>query len=112
VHQGLSAGGAAVVDLRLRLGGAADGVLRVRIAGEPTRDGGVLMERSAVTLGPRSAPGELQGRIVMLRDSTLEALVGSSGGRAVRLHVELALSPGNAQATVTGRPVSAGEAEG
>lgn len=112
LRQGLSARGTAVVDLRLQLTDGADGVLRVRIAGEPAGDGGVLMHRSAVTLGPRSAPGELQGRIVSLHDSTLEALVGSSAGRAMRLHIELAISPGSAQGTVTGQAVRSTETRG
>ena len=67
------------------------GRLRLRIAGDPAGDGGVLMRRSAVTLGPPGSPGQLQGRIVSLQGSTLEALVGTSDGRAERLRVDLEL---------------------
>jgi sulfoxide reductase heme-binding subunit YedZ len=106
LHQGLSARGTAVVDLRLRLSDGADGVLRIRIAGEPADGGGVIMRRSAVELGPRSRPTELSGRIVSLQDTSLEALVGSASGRAVRLHADLQLAPDSIDGTVTGRPVT------
>ena len=79
LREGLSAGGMAVVDLDLRLTGDVPGGLRLRIAGDPAADGGVLMRRSAVTLGPPGSPGQLQGRIVSLRGSTLEALVRHRG---------------------------------
>jgi hypothetical protein len=106
VHRGLSSGGLAVVDVRLRLTGNVHGVLRVRIAGEPSSDGGVLMSRSAVTLGPSSRPGEFQGRVVSLQGSSLEALVGSAAGRAVHLRVDLALSDVPVRGTVAAQPMA------
>ena len=66
-------------------------MLRIRIAGRAAPGGGVTMTRSAVTLGPRRDPGEWQGRIDALSGSSLEALVGSGGGAAVRLRVDLNL---------------------
>ena len=63
------------------------------------------MSRSAVTLGPRSTPGALQGRIDALQASSLEALVGSSAGPAVRLRVDLALAADAVSGTVSGRPL-------
>jgi hypothetical protein len=96
----------AVVDLDLRLTSDVPGRLRLRIAGDPAAGGGVLMRRSAVTLGPPGTPGQLQGRIVSLQGSTLEALVGSSNGRAERLRVDLQLNDTGASGTVTGRPVA------
>jgi hypothetical protein len=109
VHQGVSAGGMAVVDLRMRLSGAVSGVLRVRIAGDAAPGGGVAMRRSAVALGPRSQPGRLQGRIDALRGSTLEALVGGATGPAVRLRVDLALNGSSVRGSVSGRPVTAAD---
>jgi DMSO/TMAO reductase YedYZ heme-binding membrane subunit len=106
VRRGLSAGGMAVIDLRMRLTGGVPGILRVRIGGAAANGGGVLMRRSAVTLGPRSAPGELQGRIDALQGSSLEALVGASAGPAVRLRVDLALSTDTVRGTVSGSPVN------
>jgi hypothetical protein len=107
VLQGLSANGLAVVDLRLRLTDGPDGDLRLSLAGPPASGGGVILNRSAVTLGPHSAPGLLQGRIDALNGSTLDALVGSSDGRAERLHIDLSLSGRDVRGTISGHPVGA-----
>jgi hypothetical protein len=61
-----------------------------------------------VTLGPRSRPGEYQGRIDQLRGTTLSALVGSGDGRAVRLHVDLALVGNAVRGTLRSVPVGGG----
>ncbi|HET8950751.1 MAG TPA: ferric reductase-like transmembrane domain-containing protein [Solirubrobacteraceae bacterium] len=106
LREGLSSGGMAVVDIDLRLTGDVPGRLRLRLAGDPAEGGGVFMRRSAVTLGPPGSPGQLQGRIVSLQGSTLEALVGSSDGRAERLRVDLQLGDTEATGTVTGSPVT------
>ena len=95
------AGGTAVVDLRLRLTDGPGATLRIRIAGQPDAGGGVLMSRSAVTLG------RLQGRIDRLDGTSLEALVGAPDGRAMRLRVDLALDGSSASGTVSGRPAEA-----
>jgi sulfoxide reductase heme-binding subunit YedZ len=108
VHQGMSADGLAVVDLRMRLTGRVAGVLRVRVAGRPAPGGGVIMSRSAVSLGPRSAPGALQGRIEALDGSSLQALVGDDRGDAVRLRVDLVLGERSVRGSVSGRPVPEG----
>jgi hypothetical protein len=106
VTQDAAANGMSVVDVRLRLSDGASGVLRIRVAGDPLPGGGVSMSRSAVTLGPRSSPRELQGRITDLRGSSLQALVRSAGGDAVRLRIDLTLSEDTAGGTVSGEPVS------
>jgi sulfoxide reductase heme-binding subunit YedZ len=88
-------------DLRLRLTSGPSGVLRVHIAGDPTPGGGVTMRRSAVTLG------DLQGQVDAVQGSSLEALVRSQDGRAMRLRVDLRLSrDGSASGTVSGRRVA------
>jgi hypothetical protein len=96
----------AVVDLRLRLSDGARGVLRIRLAGQQDSSGGVAMTRSAVSLGPSSAPGQLQGRIDALQGTVIDALVGAANGPAERLHIELALAGSQASGTISGRPVS------
>ena len=106
IRQGRSSGGMAIVELRLRLTGGASGTLRLRVAGDPAAGGGVIMRRSAVTLGPPRNPGQLQGRIVSLQGSSLEALVGSADGRAERLRVDLQLSDTAAGGSITGSPVT------
>ena len=105
IQQGVSAGGMTVVDLRMRLTGGVNGVLRMRIAGQESQGGGVLMSRSAVTLGPPSRPRELQGRISSLRGPSLEALVGAAG-HASRLRIDLAISGADVRGTVSGRPLT------
>jgi DMSO/TMAO reductase YedYZ heme-binding membrane subunit len=104
-RQTTRADGSLVVDLRLRLTGGPAGVLRVQIAGHPA-PGGVTMNRSTVTLGPASAPGELQGRVTAAQGSSLEALLRSRDGRAVRLRFDLRLSDDAVGGTVSGHPVS------
>jgi len=108
LSQGTSADGLAVVDLRMRLTGRVAGVVRVRIAGSPAAGGGVVMRRSAVTLGDRARPGEFQGRIDALDDTSLQALVGSADGRAVRLRLDLTLTDTTVSGTASGRPVNRG----
>jgi DMSO/TMAO reductase YedYZ heme-binding membrane subunit len=106
LHEGRSSGGMAVVDLDLDLTGDVPARLRLRIAGDPAAGGGVIMRRSSVTLGPPRSPGQLQGRIVSLRGSRLEALVGTPDGRAERLRMDLQLGDTDASGTVTGSPVT------
>jgi sulfoxide reductase heme-binding subunit YedZ len=104
LRSGVSAGGTSVVDLRLRLG-TPHGVLRIRLGGPALSGGGLQMDRSAVTLGPLSDTGRYQGRIQVLQNTHIQALVGSSQGRALRLRIDLVL--GNPNGTVTGRVQSA-----
>jgi sulfoxide reductase heme-binding subunit YedZ len=108
LHQGLSQDGTSVVDLSMRLHDGPSGVLRIRLGGSATQDGGLLMHESAVSLGPAADPGRYQGRIEFLQGTQLRAVVGSSDGHVDRLNVNLSLG----QTTVAGRiratPVGAG----
>ncbi len=104
LREGMGTDGLAVIDLPMRLTDGAEGVLRVRIAGQPARGGGVLMRRSAVSLGSREVPDQFVGRVDALEGSSLDALVGSGSGAAVRLHIELTLTDTSFSGTVTGRP--------
>jgi Ferric reductase like transmembrane component len=106
VREGTSASGVAVVDLRLRLRGGPDGILRIRLGGAPLPGGGLRMDRSAVTLGPPGSPGRYQGRVQYLQDTVLRAEVGSADGRALRLEVNLSVDGGSVSGTVSGRPVA------
>jgi hypothetical protein len=107
VRNGVSAGGIGVADLRMRLQGGASGVLRIRLGGRSLPGGGLQMDRSAVTLGPRRDPARYSGRIEVLRDNVLRALVGSSEGRAIRLTVDLSLGGTAVSGHVRGTPVGA-----
>ncbi len=107
VRNGVSSDGTAVVDLRMRLHGGTHGVLRIRLGGQALPDGGLHMDHSAVTLGPRGDPARYSGRVQFLRNSVLRALVGSSDGRAVRLTVDLSLGGSSVSGRVHGTPVVA-----
>jgi phage terminase large subunit-like protein len=107
LRRGVSAGGMTVVDMRMTLDGGPGGALRVRLAGRPASGGGVIVARSAVTLGPSWAPRRLRGRVDTLDGSSLVALVGSPDGRAERLHIDLALSDRAVRGTISGRPAGA-----
>jgi sulfoxide reductase heme-binding subunit YedZ len=105
IHNGLSADGIAVVDLSMRLRGRASGMLRIQLGGQALPNGGLRMDRSAVTLGPRADPTRYQGRIEFLQNSQVRSLVGSPNGRAVRLTVELSLGQSTVRGQVHGTPV-------
>jgi hypothetical protein len=106
LRQGTSASGVAVVDLRLRLRGGPNGILRIRLGGAALPGGGLQMDRSAVTLGPPSSPAEYQGRVQFLQNTVLRAEVGNATGRAVRLEVNLSVAGNSVDGTVSGRPVT------
>ncbi len=106
LRQGTSASGIAVVDLRLRLRGGPDGILRIRLGGTALPGGGLRMDRSAVTLGPLSSPAEYQGRVQFLQDTKLRAEVGNANGRALRLEVNLSVADDSVDGTVSGMPVA------
>jgi sulfoxide reductase heme-binding subunit YedZ len=108
IHNGVSAGGTGVVDLSLRLTSGPPGVLRVRLGGQALPDGGLRMERSAVTLGPPADPARYQGRVEDLQDSRLRSLVGSADGRALRLTIDLSIGAGAVGGEVRGTPTRGG----
>jgi DMSO/TMAO reductase YedYZ heme-binding membrane subunit len=91
IRSGVSSGGVNVVDLSMRLTGGPRGVLRIRLGGQPLAGGGLHMERSAVAFGPPGDPARYRGRIDFLHGTQLRALVGSAGGRAVQLSLDLSL---------------------
>jgi sulfoxide reductase heme-binding subunit YedZ len=105
IRNGVSAGGISVVDLSMRLSGGPAGVLRIRLGGQALADGGVQMDRSAVTLGPPADPARYRGRIEFLQNSQLRTLVGSTDGHAVRLTVDLSLGQSTVGGQVQATPV-------
>lgn len=106
VHEGVGADGTSVVDLDMRLTGGPPGRLRLRLGGQPLAGGGLHMDRSAVTLGPPDQPALYSGRIEVLNNTDVRALVGSAAGNAVRLTVRLVLGNGTVSGHVVGTPVA------
>jgi sulfoxide reductase heme-binding subunit YedZ len=107
IHNGIADDGTAVADLRMRLEDGPRGVLRIRLGGQPLPEGGLRMDRSAVTLGPARDPARYSGRIQLLSDNVMRSLVGSANGRAVRLRIELTLRGDAVAGRVRGTPVGA-----
>ncbi len=104
-HDGTAGDGTAVVDLALR-GPRARERVRVRLAGRPVDDGGVALDRSAVSL--RHDGTLWSGRISRLRGNVVDALVGAPDGRALRLRLNLDLSGPVVRGQLEGRPLRAG----
>ena len=82
-------------------------MLRIRLGGQATGDGGLLMSRSTVAFGPPSASDRYRGRVSALNGSSLRALLGTRAGRAVDLRVDLALNGGRVTGALRGVPVEA-----
>jgi methionine sulfoxide reductase heme-binding subunit len=105
LRSGISSDGTALIDIALRLPGASQGRLDVRLQGQPLDDGGVRVQRSQVTLGPRADPARYIGQVVTLDATTLDARVQPVHGRAVRVHAILDLGArrdgGQVSATVS-----------
>ena len=107
IRNGLSPAGTGVVDLRLRLREGPGGVLTIRLGGDTLPDGGLQMNRSAVTLRTVTGGGDYRGRVEALSGTDLRALVGSADGHALRLSVSLALGGPTVTGQLQGRPVPA-----
>jgi sulfoxide reductase heme-binding subunit YedZ len=89
--------GGAIVDLLMHLSGGAKGILRVRLGGVPTSDGGLQMTGSQVVL---DCSGDvLQGKIDSLQGQQFTAHV-SGGGSSLDLQANLNID--NATDTVSG----------
>jgi methionine sulfoxide reductase heme-binding subunit len=101
-HAGSAHDGGAVVDLSMRLA-PGPGRLRVRLGGEALAGGGVSLGTSAVTLVHGAT---YQGRIERLDGTTLESLVGTPDGRALRLGVDLSVQGTAVSGRVTARPAN------
>lgn len=104
IRNGFSAGGTSVVALAMRLRGGPAAVLRIRLGGRALGDGGLRLQRSAVTLGPPGDPRRYAGRVESLRGTHLRTVVGSRDGRALRLRIDLSLASGTVSGQVSGTP--------
>jgi hypothetical protein len=105
IQRGQGSDGTAVVDLRLRARSGPRAVLRIRLGGDPLDGGGLVMKRSAVTFGPPVEETRYRGRIQALHNTSLRALVGSSGGRALDLAIQLSLQGDSVTGALRATPV-------
>ena len=103
--------GLVLVDIRGRTRDPANGVLWIRLRGQPVDGGGVSMMASGASYGPPSAPQQYLGKIASLSGTRLVlALRGSSGSLA--LHVDLQLDGTSHLVTGTVAAQPAGGDEG
>jgi sulfoxide reductase heme-binding subunit YedZ len=89
--------GGALVDLRLRLSGGRNGILRVRLGGVPADGGGLQMTGSQVVLDTGGAV--MQGQVDALDGERFAAHV-NGGGSALEIQADLQID--TASDTVTG----------
>ena len=105
LRQGRSRGGRAVVDLRLRTTGAR---IRVRMSGRAANGGGLVMSRSAVSVGPPGDAAHYRGRVTALGGTSVRATVGDGHGSTLRLALALQLGGAQIGGTVVATPARGG----
>jgi DMSO/TMAO reductase YedYZ heme-binding membrane subunit len=105
-----AAGGGAIIELGLRLGGQVTGQMRVRLGGAPLPDGGLSLTGSQVNLTGPGMPSAMTGKILSLQGGTFLARVTDASGSVVDLQANLSIdqNTGNVTGTMTGSPTGSG----
>jgi Ferric reductase like transmembrane component len=102
------ASGQVTVQISLTMKGGASGTLTMDLRGEALDGGGVLMQSSAVTIGPATAPTLYHGSVTALRGERLTAGVASSGRQALQLAITLQPDGSNLAGQLTASAAPAG----
>lgn len=104
LRQSTVAGGE-VLDMELRVSGGADGVLRIRLAGQPLGADGLSMVGSQVDLVAAGLPAALQGRVTALQGTRVVARVSGTPEPALQLVADLQIDQptGRVTGTLQGR---------
>lgn len=102
-----NAPGGAIVELGLRLEGAATGQLRIRLGGAPLSGGGLSLTGSQVDLTGPGLPSALGGKVLSLDGNRFVARVSDVRGRAMELRADLSIdqNSGAVTGTLRGTPV-------
>jgi DMSO/TMAO reductase YedYZ heme-binding membrane subunit len=102
-----SDGNGAIVELAMRLGGGAQGQMRVRLGGAPLPSGGLSLTGSQVDVSANGMPSVMAGQIVSLQGDRFRARVTDQSGTVVDLDANLNIDQNNGTVTgtLTGRPV-------
>jgi sulfoxide reductase heme-binding subunit YedZ len=102
--------GGAIVNLALRVGGGARGLLRIRLGGAPDAAGGVSMTGSQVDLIAGGLTSVAQGRVVTLNGQRLVARVRDASGSVWNLQASLNIdqNTGAVTGTLSGSNVGGG----
>ncbi len=93
------------IDIQAAMRGSTDGTLEIQILGQPLGQGGVSMQSSEVSVGPKSQPLLYQGQVAALNGSQILASV-SSGQATGRLSVRLAIDGASQRVSGTVRGVA------
>ncbi len=94
------ADGRVTVRLAMTMSGGATGDLVIDLIGTPLQDGGVLLDTSAVSIGPAGQPALYRGSVSSLRGTEIGATVRSTGRPTLQLAISA--QPDQATSRVTG----------
>jgi methionine sulfoxide reductase heme-binding subunit len=89
--QTTGSGGLSTVRLAMHFTGGAGGSAEVLLEGAPLEGGGVSVQRSQVTIGPRSEPTRYRGSVVSLDGGQLVARVSDRTGNSLRVEFRITL---------------------
>jgi sulfoxide reductase heme-binding subunit YedZ len=106
-----AASGGAIVELQLRLGGGANGQMRVLMGGSPLPGGGLSMTGSQVDLTAPGMPSALVGRILSLSGTRFVARVSDTSGSVIDVNANLTIdgNTGAVTGTLSGSPIGGGK---
>ncbi len=82
-----AADGRVTVRLSMTMTGGATGVLVVSLTGTPLDGGGVLLDTSAVSMGPSTQPTLYEGSVSTLRGTEIGATLRSAGHPTLQLSI-------------------------
>jgi sulfoxide reductase heme-binding subunit YedZ len=99
-----SSAGLATVDISMTISGGASGMADVRLEGTPLAGGGLSVQSSSVTVGPRTDPARYRGRVSSLHGGDVVADVTDAAGHNLRVDFRLALEGQNVRGTVSAVP--------
>jgi hypothetical protein len=97
-------GGFETVRLDTTLRGGLHGTLRIVLQGQPDFNGGLTVERSAVSLSPSGSSQTYQGQVDSMDGSRLTSAVTDANGDQLALDISLQVDAGgNVTGSVQGR---------
>jgi DMSO/TMAO reductase YedYZ heme-binding membrane subunit len=85
--------GIATVQIEARTSGPIAGRLRATLYGIPLENGGLSMQSSDVAYATAGSPAAYRGPVVALAGTHITAVVADSGGKHLRLDLELRINP-------------------
>jgi sulfoxide reductase heme-binding subunit YedZ len=101
--------GRVLVNISGRTSGGSNGVLWIRLQGEPVAGGGVTMTASGASYGTAASPDAYVGKIVGLQGTRiLLSLDGQANKLSLLLDLSVDSTTGTATGTVHGNPTSVG----